>query len=133
MNWDIILSSTVTILAGTSLFVIPFLILKWFIMKEYVPKPVLYKITSNWDYLKGTVVSLTLGSLFFFGGSASAEFEQENVKKLTHEDAVAFFIVMALGGLIGVFVSHWRIRHLNEKEFYKTEKKLNKMKALGWL
>jgi len=123
MNWNIIFSSTLTILAGTASFVIPYLISKWFIMKKYLATPVLYKITSNWDYLKGTIVSLVLGSLFLFGGSSTDEFDPENVNKFTHEDAIAFFIVMALGGLIGVFVSHYRIRDLNEKEFYKNEKK----------
>ncbi|MEO7444590.1 MAG: hypothetical protein ABIU55_03775 [Ferruginibacter sp.] len=123
MNLNVVFDSVSKILSCTALFVIPYLISKWFVMKDYKPEPVLYKITSNWDYLKGTVVSIVIGSMIFLGGSSSDKYEPENTSRFTHEDAVAFFIVMCIGGLIGIFVSHFQIRKLNEKVYKKKQAK----------
>lgn len=125
MDLKITLSLAIEILFGAALFVIPYLISKWFIMKDYMPKPVLYKTTSKWNYLKGSTVSIILGAMFFLGGGSSNDYDTEGLS-ISLEQATAFFIVMLLGGLIGVLVSHHRIRDLNEKEYYDNEK-INKL------
>ena len=120
MNWNEVLKSIFFTLGSASLFLIPYKISKWFILKDNIAVPILHKTTSNWDYLKATSVSIILSIMLFFGGSSNDqdEYQTINESSLNVEEVFAFILTITVGGIVGVFASHRIISDRNEKEYY---------------